>query len=87
MLRSLPQREMLLRLKIPWSAVRLGKVVGKGGFGVVYQGKWQVGLSQSCTRMYAKHATAPGATQMPQSHCVSIFHVSMFACIFCDVGQ
>ncbi len=36
------QKELLTRLQVPWASLKLGRVIGKGGFGVVYQGKWQV---------------------------------------------
>ncbi len=34
---------MLNQLQMSWSAIKLGRVLGQGGFGVVYQAKWQVG--------------------------------------------
>ncbi len=41
---------MLNQLQMSWSAIKLGRVLGQGGFGVVYQAKWQVG-GVDCIRL------------------------------------
>ncbi len=46
------QKEMLSRMHITWDEIVLGRVVGRGGFGTVYKGVWQVGVTGSSTKLY-----------------------------------